>query len=180
MRTPGNILANTMDNLLAPVNQWLQTLEQRERHIVISGAIALVIMLFYLAVWDPVISKFEQQQLQLDSQRQLHNWMKNASSEIRSIKSSGGNNIAKYRNQSISSLADRSATTSGIKPFIEKIDQNKKGVKIRLKQANFDRIVIWLTDLENKYGIYASKVKVEKSKIKGAVNAQITLERPGK
>lgn len=166
-----------LDDLLAPSKQWLNTLEQRERHIVIAGAISLGIILFYLIIWEPISSRHEQQQLRYDSQRQLHSWMKNAGTEIRSLKSAGGNNIARYRNQSIASLADRSAITSGIKPFIEKIDQNKKGVKVRIKSANFDRIIIWLTDLENKYGIIASKVKVEKTDTKGAVNAQITLER---
>jgi len=168
-----------IDDLLAPINLWLSTLEKRERHIVIGGAISSIIILFYLIVWEPITSHYEQQQLQYDSQRQLYNWMKNASAEIQTLKASGNSSIARTRNQSISSLADRSATTSGIKPFIEKIDQSKKGVKIRLKNANFNRIVTWLSDLENKYGIVANKVKIEKTQNKGAVDAQITLQRNG-
>ncbi|VAW61387.1 hypothetical protein MNBD_GAMMA08-1719 [hydrothermal vent metagenome] len=166
-----------LDDLLAPATQWLNTLDQREKYIVIGGAISLAIMLFYLIIWEPITSQYEQQKLHLDSQRQLYSWMKNASAEIRSLKSTGGNNIAKYRNQSIASLADRSAITSGIKSYIEKIDQSKKGVKVNIKAANFDQIITWLTNLENKYGIIASKVKVETTKTKGAVDAQITLER---
>lgn len=167
----------TIDNLMTPLNQWLDTLEKRERHIVIAGAISLAVMLFYLVIWDPITSQHEQQQINYNSQHQLYSWMKNASVEVRRLNSAGGSNKAKFRNQSIASLADRSATTSGIKPFIEKIDQGKKGVKVKIKSADFDRIVTWLTDLENKYGIIASKVKVEKTKVKGAVDAQITLER---
>jgi len=166
-----------LDDLLDPATQWLNTLEQREKYIVIGGAVSLVIMLFYLIIWEPITSQYEQQKLHLDSQRQLYSWMKNAGAEIRSLKSAGGNNIARFRNQSIASLADRSAITSGIKPYIEKIDQSKKGVKVNVKAANFDQIIAWLTNLENKYGIIASKVKVEKTKTNGAVDAQITLER---
>lgn len=162
---------------LAPLNQWLETLEQRERYIVIGGAIAFIIMLFYLLIWEPIVSTQEEQLNQNIAQRQLHSWMKNAAGEIQQLKSSGNSALAKSRNQSISSLADRSAITSGIKPYIDKIDQNKKGVKVSLKSANFDKIINWLSDLENKYGITASKVKIEKSKIEGAVDAQVTLER---
>ena len=162
---------------LAPLNQWLETLEQRERYIVIGGAIAFIIMLFYLIIWDPIVSTHEQQQNQNIAQRQLHSWMKEAAGEIQQLKSSGGNTLARSRAQSISSLADRSSITSGIKPYIDKIDQNKKGVKVSLKSANFDKIVNWLADLENKYAITASKIKIEKSKIEGAVDAQVTLER---
>ncbi len=164
-------------DLMTPINQWLDTLEQRERYIVLAGTICLAIILFYLIIWEPITSRHEQQQLNYNSQRQLYNWMKNASLEIRSLNSTSGSNTSRFRNQSIASLADRSAITSGVKPFIEKIDQSKKGVKIKLKSANFDSIISWLTDLENKYAIIISKIKVEEAKEKGAVDALITLER---
>lgn len=167
-----------IEEQLAPVNQWLETLEERERYFVIVGSIALVVTLLYLIIWEPIISNYETQQQNYESQRQLHSWMKASSSEIRKITAAGGSVVAKSRNQSISSLADRSAITSGIKPFIETIDQNKKGVKVSLVSADFDKIIIWLSDLENKYGIITTKLKVDKSKVAGAVDAQITLERP--
>ena len=166
-----------IDEQLAPVNQWLDTLEQRERYFVIGGAIALVATLFFLIVWDPIISNYEKQQRHYESQRQLYIWMKASSSEIQALKAAGGSIAARSRNQSISSLADRSAITTGIKPYIETIDQNKKGVKVNINAADFDKIILWLSDLENKYGITTTKLKVDKSKTAGAVDAQITLER---
>ena len=166
-----------IDELLASARAKLDELEPRERLIVIVGSIALVLVLFYAIIWEPITSRYQQQQMQHDAQRQLYSWMQDASNEIRSLSVSGGKNISRFRNHSISSLADRSAATSGVKSSIEKMKQSKKGVKINLKTANFDRIVIWLNDLETKYGIHASKVKIETSKVKGAVNASITLER---
>ena len=168
---------STLNNLLSPLNQWLDTLEKRERHIVIGGIVALIIMLFYLIIWEPITENYNTQLQKYNSQRQLHSWMKNASAEIRSLKSSGGNNASRFKNQSISSLAERSAVSTGIKSFIEKIDQNKKGVKVKLKAANFDLIIRWLNDLQTKYGIISRKVSLEKTDVSGAVNAQITLER---
>jgi len=166
-----------INELLSPVNKWLDTLELRERRIVITGAISLFIMLLYLVIWEPITTRHEQQQQEYESQRQLYHWIKQATAEIDQLKSSGSSNIAKYRNQSIASLTDRSATTTGIKPYIEKLEQSNDGVKASIKSADFDRIVVWLTDLENKYGIIASNVKVEKAKTQGAVDAHITLLR---
>ena len=168
---------SAIDNLLSPLQQWLDTLEQRERRIVVSGGIALVVILFYLTIWEPIVANYEQQQQTNKSQRQFYSWIKSSATEIRALNSSGGNTAAKFRNQSISSLADRSAVATGVKAFIDKIEQSKTGVKVNLNSADFDRIVAWLTDLEIKYGITASKVKIEKSKVSGAVNASITLER---
>lgn len=168
---------NAISNLFQPVSQWFNALQKRERNIVIGGAISFIVMMFYLIIWEPITSNYEQQQLSNQSQRQLYSWMKQAANEIQMIKASGGSFASRFRNQSISSLADRSATTTGVKPYINKIDQSKDGVKVNLKQASFDMLVNWLTDLENKYGIIASRIKIEKSKVKGAVNADITLER---
>jgi len=171
------IAMDKIDGLLAPAKLKLDELEPRERLIVIAGSITLALVLFYAIIWEPITSRYEQQQMRHDAQRQLYSWMQDAGNEIRSLSVSGGKNISRFRNHSISSLADRSAATSGVKSSIEKMKQSKKGVKINLKSANFDRIVIWLNDLETKYGIHASKVKIETSKIKGAVDASITLER---
>lgn len=168
---------NALDNLLQPLTQWLNSLQKRERITVYSGAIAFVLILFYLAVWDPIITAHENEQLKHQSQRQLYSWMKDAADEVQQINASGGSFATRFRNQSISSLADRSATTTGVKQFIDKIDQSKEGAKISLKSADFDRIVIWLAELENKYGIIATRIKIEKSRETGAVDADITLER---
>ena len=166
-----------LDDLLLPLQQWLNTLEKRERHIVVSGSIALLFILFYLIIWEPITANYVQQQQTNQSQRQLYNWIKSSSTEIRALSNNGASTAAKFRNQSISSLAERSAVATGVKPFIDKIDQSKTGVKVNLNSADFDRVVAWLTDLETKYGITASKVKIEKSKTTGAVDANITLER---
>ena len=168
---------NLLDNLTAPAQQWLDSLQQREKTIVIGGAIALIFILFYLLVWEPITSNHEQQQLKLESQSQLYSWMKNASNEITSIKAAGGSLTSRFKNQSTSSLADRSARTTGVKPFITKIEQSKKGVKVILKSASFDLIINWLSDMESKYGISSSNIKVERAKAPGAVDAYITLER---
>jgi len=166
-----------LDNLLAPAQQWLNTLQPREKRIVISGSIALAFILFYLLIWEPITANYEQQKLKLDSQSQLYSWMKNASSEINSIKATGGALTSRLKNQSISSLADRSARTTGVKSFITKIEQSKKGVKVILKSASFDLIINWLSDMENKYGINSINIKVERAKEPGSVDAYITLER---
>lgn len=168
---------NPLDQLISPAQQWLDTLESREKRIVIGGGIALVVILFYLLIWDPIISGHEEQQLKNNSQRQLYSWMEDAGAEIISLQSAGSSSATRFKNQSISSLADRSARTTGLKAFISKIEQNKNDVKVILKDADFDLIINWLTDLENRYGIISSQIKIERSKEDGAVNANITLER---
>ncbi len=160
-----------------PINRWLNSLQERERHIVIYGSIALVVILFYLLVWDPVFSTLDSKRQQHQSQRQLLSWMKDTAQEIKQLQSSGASTASRYRNQSVSSLVERSATSTGIKPFIKKLESNKKGVKAQIELVDFDRMVVWLNDLKQKYAIQVSKIIIEPQKAPGSVNARVTLER---
>ena len=159
------------------VQHRLDGLEKRERFIVIVGFIFLIFSLFFLIIWEPVFSELEKQQQHYQSQRQLLAWMKGTSREIQSLQSPGTQSLSRFKNQSISSLVERSSQSLGIKQYIKKLDSNKKGVKVQLEQANFDRIILWLHDLERKYRIQSSSIKIEPQKEPGAVNAQIMLER---
>lgn len=161
-----------------PLRNWYDRLEKREKQIVASGAVILLVTLFYLAVWDPVFSTLETEKQRYQSQRQLLSWMKDTGREINRLQSTGASSASRFRNQSVPSLVERSAITSGVKPFIKKQESDKSGVKIQLEQADFDRLIIWIHDLQQKYSIHASKIHIEPQKQPGAVNARITLERP--
>ncbi len=162
---------------IEPLQHRLDALEKRERNIVIAGFIFLVFSLFFLIIWDPIFSELDNQQQSHQSQQQLLGWMKEKSQEIRSLQSSGAQSSSRFKNQSISSLVERSSQSMGIKQYIKKLASNKKGVKVQLEQADFDRIILWLHDLESKYGIQSNSIKIEPQKAPGTVNAQIMLER---
>lgn len=167
----------TLQDLLQPAQQWLTSLQPRERFTVIVGGIALLFILLYLLVWAPITEYHEEQQLRLQSQQQLYSWMKNAAQEVSQLSGSSAGSAARNQNQSISALADRSARTTGIKAFITKIEQSQNDVKVTLSEADFDRIIHWLADLQDKYAISSTSIKIERTKTAGAVNAHITLER---
>lgn len=168
---------SALQRLLQPAQQWLDGLQSRERFSVMAGGIALVFILLYLLVWAPITEHHEQQQQRLHSQQQLYSWMKNATQQVNQLTGSTAGSAARYRNQSISTLADRSARTTGVKAFISKIEQSQNDVKVTLSEADFDRIIHWLADLQHKYAISSTSVKIEKTKTAGAVDAHITLER---
>ena len=159
------------------LRNWLDSLETRERYLVITGAIALLVSLFYLALWEPVFNNLETQQQRYQSQRQLLNWMKDATQEALSLQSAGAQTASRFKNQSVSSLAERSALSMGVKKNISKHESGTKGVKIQLQQADFDRVIMWLNDMQTKYNIKASNIQIEKLAAAGAVNVRVTLDR---
>lgn len=163
---------------LAPLQQWLEKLEKRERQLVIGGGISLVIMLFYGLIWEPTLSELDIQKSRYQSQQQLLSWMQDSANKVAALQvGSGGNNAQRFQKQSVSSLTQRSAQSMGVKDQISKLESTKKGVKVTLKNADFDRIIFWLNDLQQKYNIQASNIKLDPQSASGAVNARITLQR---
>jgi general secretion pathway protein M len=159
------------------LQRWLETLQPRERHIVISGSIMLTVILFYLLLWDPVFTKLNDTRQTVDSQRQLLIWMKQSSQEIQNLQSSGNRLAPQLANQSVSSLVTMSAQSSGVQDFVTKLDSTNDGVEVQLTNADFDRVMTWLNDLQTRYSIQPRKVIIEPQVDPGTINARITLEK---
>lgn len=166
-----------MKTYLEPLQRWLDSLHQRERHIVVSGSVTLIAILFYLLIWEPVFTKLEETRQNVESQRQLLTWMKTSAQEIRSLQSSGASLSPQLANQSVSSLVTMSAQSSGVQDFVTKLDSTKDGVEIQLSNADFDRVMTWLNDLQTRYAIQPRKITIEPQADPGTVNARITLEK---
>lgn len=164
----------------APVTQRLDAMEKRERLMVITASIVVVFTLFYALAWEPVFAEREAQQQRYQSQGQMLIWMKDSGQQIKTLTSSGASSSARFKNQSTSSLIDRSAQSMGVKSFIKKQSSDKKGVKIELEQASFDRVIAWLHDMQKIYGITTSSIKIEKQDKPGSVDVRVTLERVNK
>jgi general secretion pathway protein M len=166
-----------LSSRLAPAHKRLDAMEKRERYLVISAGFIVIITLLYAAIWEPVFSDLDNQQQRYQSQRQLLVWMKEKTQEIKTLQSAGAQSTARFNNQSVSSLVELSAQSMGIKPFIKKQTSDKKGVKIDIELASFNQIILWLNDMQNKYGIQTSNIKIEQQEKPGAVNVRVTLER---
>lgn len=167
-----------LSSRLEVVQQYLDRLEKRERITVISGAVIVLITFFYLLIIDPVFSSLNEERQRYQAQRELLTWMQGTAQEIRALESAGGSSASRFMNQSVSSLVERSAISSGVKAFIKKQESDASGVKVQLEKADFDRLVVWINDMQQKYAIQASKIVIEPGKESGAVDARVTLERP--
>lgn len=160
------------------LQSWFLSLQKRERMMVLSGAAALIIIMLYLIIWEPVFSGITNQQQRVISQRKILNWMQNAEVEARSLKASGGNVNSALMKQSISRAIETSAVSAGIRDAIAKIEaRDKKSTRVQFKNVDFNRLMQWLGALESRYGISIKSANIDKADSTGVANAKITLER---
>jgi len=160
------------------MKEWFESLNQRERYIVMGGGVLVSVILFWSLVLNPVYSGVTRMSQQVESKRDLVGWMQSAAAEIKAAGNvTGGGQLAD--NQSLVVVIARSARESGLE---KALNQNQPigedGIRVRLERASFDTIASWLARLQAGNGLSLESANFERSTTPGMVNASIVLRLP--
>ena len=156
-----------------------QNLSPRDQKLAIITIALLIITLFYTMIWEPIHDESIHQKQEQKIQQDIYVWMKNAQIEVDSIRKSGNTTekIAK-ENSPVSIVIEQSANTSGLKKYISKIESSgKNSAQIKIENASFDQMLLWINTLNTRYGIFVSSAKIERTDKEGIINARLTLKR---
>ena len=160
---------------LDDLRQRFETLEVRERRFLLAGAIVLLFSVVFLAVVQPLRSYHANLENRVAAERELVAWMRGAA-EV--LQQRGPRQAATDRSGSLLATADASARDAGLAQALRRIQQDgEDAVRVRLESAGFDTVIVWLENLEQRYGIVPSEMTVERIDTPGMVNASLTLTR---
>ena len=163
---------------LEDLQNWYHGLQQRERRMVLAAAGLILITLFYLAIWEPILKGVDEQAQQYQTQLDILDWMQNAAVEVRALKATGAARRQSNSSQPVSLLVEQSATAAGLKPYVIKLESTSdKGARVTIEAASFDQMLLWLSTLQTQYGITVSSANLDRDEKPGAVNARMTLGR---
>ena len=119
---------------------WFAGLNSREQYIVILGSGALLLLLFYSLLWEPLNKETERLTVAVQEQRATLAWMQQAAKQVTSANSA----TAKQGrgNESLLTLVDRSAKGAALGGTIKRIQPDKDGsVRIWLEDVKFDQMI---------------------------------------
>lgn len=157
---------------------WYQNLQPRERLQVVIILAILLIAIFYITIWKPVYNGLDEQQKLYASQQDTLLWMKQASFEVKSLKSSGIRGNKRNKNQPVTLVVEQSASTAGLKNNLSKLESSgKSGAQAKLESASFDQMLIWINALKRNNGIIITSANIERTDQPGTVNARLTFNR---
>ena len=157
--------------------QWYSGLQERERLMVASAAVILVITLFYVSVWEPLHQGLDNAQQEYQSNLENLQWMQQAAAEVRTLKASGSR-VHSASNQPVTMVVEQVASNSAIKPNLSKLESaNQGGAHVVLDGAPFDQMVIWLNTLQQNHGISVTSGNIERNAKPGTVNARLSLNK---
>lgn len=155
---------------------WFNNLNQREQRIVLVGAVALIIMLFYGVVWDPLTSNVSRLEADTQAGSKTLAWMEQSSAEVKRLRGTGGQAQAQRGGESLLTLVDRTAKESRLASALQRVQPEKEGeVRIWLDGAAFDDMMQWLAQIEKQHGVVVKSAVVESTGASGRVSARLEL-----
>lgn len=157
------------------MKQWFSTLNSRERRILISGFIVLLIMLTYLLIWEPLVSESASLRTSVEAQQKTYAWMQQAAQEVRKLSVHSGN--AKKPAGSLLGTINSTAKPALNGAILKRVEEDRQqGVRVWIEQVAFDELVLWLGQLQEKHGIRVSSLVSERHGKDGRVNARLILQ----
>lgn len=160
------------------MREWFESLDTRQRLILLGGASLFGIFLLWLLAWRPLAGGVDRLETEVEAQRETLLWMQKAAVEIRSLRGSGAQaGSAGLGGRSLLAVVDQSARSAGLSNGLKRIEpESADSVRVRLEAVSFDTVLGWLDEMSRQFGISASMVSIEREGAPGQVNMRLTLQ----
>lgn len=166
-----------MDQLhawLAMMQGRYASLEKREKYALISLGVFSLLLAFYLGIWSPLNNLVTDNRVERDRHLELLLHFKSTESRARASANSHGDSPASSQN--LLSEISRSAQIVGVAPSRMQ-PEGADAVSVWYQEVNFNRMMMWLEQLESHQGISVRQVTMEPTNRPGIVTARFVLRR---
>lgn len=158
---------------------WLESLEQRERLLVIGGTVALFMMVLYLSIFAPLYEEHDRLLISVAAQRDTVQWMQQSAQRVKLLQRKAGGRPNGLDGSSLLSVSDRTIRSSGLGSQLKRIEpEGNDSVRVWLEDASFDTVIVWLASLGKRHGVEINSISIDRTMVAGQVDARITLKLP--
>ena len=158
------------------MKSWWAGLAPRERLILLAGSVFLLVMAFWLVIWEPLIAgraELRQEVRTLSAERL---WMEQVVEDVRRrARMSQGETSS---SGSVLTLVEVSAHAAGLKEALSRVQPEGQGARLSFDQVGMDALLSWLADLEQRQGLQVTQLALDVTEARGMVSARLVVERP--
>jgi general secretion pathway protein M len=167
-----------LNRQLAPARQWFDGLQAREQLFVAAAAAVLALALVYWVLWEPFALWRSRAAADLAASHDLAGRIEQLGAQVQQAQLNGGGPPVVGSDVSLLSAVDQ-ASKDGVltKPPSRMQPDGDKQVRVWVEDVQFDSLLRWLDDLQNRYGVRVDAVAVERRPTAGTVNARLSLVR---
>ncbi len=161
------------------MKDWWETLQARERYMILVAAVLVALSIVYLAIWSPIASSRDEKQKRVEVKRDTVTWMAIKKQEVEHLKRINPNLFNKVNDgRSLLAVVDTGAKQMGIRPAITRIEpKGENNVQIWVEDIAFDYLIVLLGELERRNTIEVADASLNRSDQVGKVTGKVTLVR---
>ncbi len=161
--------------LLAKAGAWFYGQSHRDQLALTWMAVAVALFLVFILVWRPVQEYLEKSKLEAQSAYEDLVWMKENELRARQL-SRQGSGAPKAQLSGSSLLSTVGNTAQKYKVELQRFEpRGEDKVNVALDKVDFNQMMLWLGELNARYGIAVEQISVDKSDQPGQVSARLTL-----
>lgn len=155
---------------------WYNNLESRERLYVLVGSVAIMITLYFLLVFEPLLNGKKQALTKHAATIDLYQFMQDSASEVKTLRLQLSSQQSKVAPEKLLGLIDQGLRTAGIDKDLKSIKPVPEGgVHLRFDKVNFDALIRWVTESHNRSGLNIEQFTVTRVEGTGSVKASLLL-----
>lgn len=160
------------------MKNWYNSLSARERNLVVYGSILSAIILFWMLVAKPLYNKHNKLTNTIQNKTSALELMQGQSVQVKQLQQQISANKTPKTSGNPQQLVERSLQTWRLKPALGRMQsQGSNAVRLTLKDANADRFMRFLDDLENKYALAVESLSMTADKESGLADIRLTVKR---
>ena len=159
------------------LKDWFLSLQRRERTLVLGGGVLLLLVAVYILALAPFYSAVNSRAERVAKKQGDLAWMRSVGGEVLALTVSS--TTVAPSNESLVVIMDRSARDCGLGSSLTGQTPNgDNGIRVRLEQAEFDKLVVCLGSLQQSQSITIESANIDRTAKPGFVNASLVLTRP--
>lgn len=152
---------------------WFENLAERERRLVLFGAIAAAVLLI-LAIVLPLNRNIAQAKQRVSTKQDDLGFIQSVAPQIAAA---GPAPTAVGGNENLVVLIDSSARESGLgKSLASTQPTGERSLRVRFDRAPFDGLMAWLARISQNHGVSVESAEIEFAGEPGMVNAGLVLK----
>ena len=161
------------------MRSWFEALAEREKYLVLTAAVFIVLVLFWFGVWTPLDSGQKSAATRVDSWQLALAQLRPLKGQIQA--SGSGQPLPAGQDQPLVVIVDSTLRQRGLHDSLQRSQPTPagNGIRVEFESAAFDDLMLWLGDVNRQYGLLlqSGSFSVASGENPGRVNSTLTLER---
>lgn len=153
------------------MKEYWSHLNDRERWMLSLGAACLILYLFYLFLYAPLVNAIQLRSQQLSEKRETLKWMQSVREQRSKIKPRES-----VTNTQLLTVLAKELNKAELNSFPYQLQQTESGdIQLSFESVPFGVFIDWLKSIHEKYAFSIKQLNAEKQDTAGLVKLQVIL-----